>query len=180
MSARATLAASALLAQLCQRVREETDRLLTVAGAADAVPTLRFDLRGTSAGETRLDACGNCTIRYHPVLLLRHGEYFVAQTVPHETAHYLVFRCHGRRVKPHGAEWRALMHHFGAEPRRCHDYAVADLTARQLQRFAYRCHCRVYYLTIIRHQRVGRGARYVCRHCGAPLRFARDAVRAGD
>lgn len=164
-----TAAEQAQLSYWHSRVNEETQRLLTLAGAADLVFTIRFDLRGTNAGQARLDAERHCTIRYHPLLLLRYGEAFIAQTVPHEVAHCLVFLRYGHRAKPHGAEWRALMRQFGAAPRRCHEYAVADLPRRQLRHFAYRCACRVHYLTAIRHQRVLRGRHYLCKRCGAPL-----------
>ena len=39
------------------------------------------------------------------------------EVITHEVAHIVVHRKHGRRAKPHGPEWRALMHQAGYPPR---------------------------------------------------------------
>ncbi|MEY6431432.1 SprT-like domain-containing protein [Thioalkalicoccus limnaeus] len=142
--------------------------------AADAwssePPAIRFDLLGQSAGQFRVDSQGRSTIRYNPILLRRYGEAFVHRTVPHETAHYLAYRVHGRRIRPHGPEWQALMRALGAEPTRCHDYDVSDLRARRMRYHHYHCACRDHRLSSIRRNKVLNGARYLCRYCGEALR----------
>ena len=79
------------------------------------IPVL-FDLSGTTAGMFKRHG-RRCQIRYNPWIF---GKYFhenLRDTVPHEVAHYLVHAVYGDRgIKPHGAEWRALMHNFGADP----------------------------------------------------------------
>ncbi|NCA88240.1 MAG: hypothetical protein EOM92_04790 [Gammaproteobacteria bacterium] len=130
---------------------------------------IRCDLRGRGAGQVRRQAGQLWTVRYNPALLARHGEDFLARTVPHEVAHIIAFHRHGPRIQPHGPEWQAIMRLFGVPPTRCHDYDVSDLQTRTLDRFPYRCGCRSHLLTSIRHHRIQRGQRYLCRACGQAL-----------
>ena len=136
---------------------------------------IRFDLRGKGAGQFRSRDGVRCEIRFNADLLARNGEDFLARTVPHETAHLVVFRLFGPRASPHGAEWRAVMRLFGAEPSRCHDYDVEGLQTRRLRRYHYRCGCRSHQLTSIRHNRVIQGQTYHCRSCGELLQRAPTA-----
>ncbi len=165
--------ARALEGHLQERVTDRTARLL--AEAADwlriARPevAVRFDLRGRAAGQARLAERGPALIRYNPVLLRAHPETFLTSTVPHEVAHLIAFARHGARIRPHGAEWVAIMRRFGAQPRRCHDYDVSGLKTRQLRELDYHCACRGHRLTSIRHHRVLAGQTYICRQCGSPL-----------
>ncbi|MGB5833461.1 MAG: SprT-like domain-containing protein [Thiohalocapsa sp.] len=132
-------------------------------------PGVRFDLRGQCAGQVRIDSTGGGIIRYNAALLQRHGEDFVAQTVPHEVAHYAAFLEFGRGIRPHGREWQQIVQALGGEPKRCHDYDTEGLTARRTRWFAYHCHCGEHRLSSVRHDRIGRGARYRCRRCGKLL-----------
>jgi len=140
---------------------------------------IRFDLRGRGAGQVRRQAGAVWTVRYNPLLLERHGEDFLTHTLPHEVAHVMAFRLHGAGIAPHGSEWRELMRFFGATPTRCHDYDVSDLGVRTLNRFHYRCGCRSHQLTSIRHQRIQRGQRYLCRACGQALEPVEHPPGAG-
>jgi len=134
-----------------------------------AMPNVRFDLRGTSAGQMRVTDGGDCLIRYNARLLERYPRTFLSQTVPHETAHLVAFGLFGPQVPPHGCEWRAIMVLFGASPERCHSYRVDGLQVRHLRRYDYRCACRTHQLTSIRHNRIRAGQVYRCRQCGQPL-----------
>jgi SprT protein len=118
----------------------------------------------------RIDASGRATIRYNSALLLRHGKDFLERTVPHEVAHYLAFLHHGHGIRPHGPEWQQLVTALGGTPERCHAYDVADLGARKTRRFPYHCQCGDHQLSSIRHNRIVRGARYLCHHCGEALK----------
>jgi SprT protein len=134
---------------------------------------VRFDLRGTAAGQARLTGRGAAVIRYNPLILERHPEEFIAQTVAHEVAHVVAFTVFGVRIRPHGSEWRAIMQGFGAEPRRCHAYDVSRLRARALRHYPYRCGCGCCEISSIRHNRIRtRGIVYLCRRCHQPLRPA--------
>lgn len=158
---------------LHRKAERLTRRLLTLAtrhfGVRPDEPSIRFDLRGKSAGQVRSQDGRNCVIRYNPGLLERHPVDFLSRTVPHETAHVVAFSLFGARVQPHGREWQAIMGLFGVSPERCHNYDVEGLQIRRLRRYRYRCGCRIHEITSIRHNRMGSGQVYLCRKCSQPL-----------
>ena len=162
------------LDRLIEQASQQTRRLLRLAADHYGMPAprveIRFDLRGRAAGQASLPARGQPQIRYNPQLLLENGEAFLQRTVPHESAHIIAFRLHGRRIRPHGAEWKAVMALFGADSRRCHDYDVSTVPGRRLTRHPYRCGCREHQLTSIRHNRIQAGQVYLCRACGQELK----------
>ena len=137
------------------------------------LPPVTFDLRGRAAGMYRVRNTRR-QIRYNPYIF---GKYFtdnLANTVPHEVAHYLTDVLYGLcAVRPHGREWQTLMHVLGAEPTvTCH-YDLTGVPLRRQRRFSYRCACSSHTVSAVRHNRVQRGqGRYICRQCRAPLVFA--------
>jgi SprT protein len=159
--------------ELEHQAAEHTLRLLGVAAghfrAKIAVPSIRFDLRGKAAGQVRIVRDRTCLVRYNAALLIRHPSAFLAQTVPHETAHVVVFHVHGPRGRPHGGEWQSVMRLFGAVPERCHSFEVDGLQTRRLRHYDYHCGCRAHQLSSIRHNRVQAGQLYLCRRCGQAL-----------
>lgn len=159
--------ASAELKKLTDRARSQTGTLL--GPIANARIEIRFDLRGKTAGQVRIRARGHYLIRYNLELLKRGGADFLKRTVPHEVAHVLAYHQHGPNIRPHGREWQRIMRQLGAEPTRCHDYDVTGLGTRQLRYFAYHCGCMDHRLSSIRHNKVAKGQRYLCRRCGEPL-----------
>ena len=137
------------------------------------VPAVTFDLQGRAAGMYRVRNSRR-QIRYNPYIF---GKYFtdnVANTVPHEVAHYLTDMLYGLRdVRPHGREWQAIMQVLGAEPAVTCQYDLTGVPLRRQRRFSYRCACSLHAVSAVRHNRVQRGqGRYVCRQCRAPLVFA--------
>lgn len=131
-----------------------------------SMPELRFDIRGVCAGQAHAD---KHLLRFNPVMLEKHGQAFIKDTVPHEMAHLLVNKLWGRRAKPHGMEWRGVMQQLGASPQRCHTYEVQP--SRRLKRYIYRCRCRMHRMTSIRHNRAKKGTRYHCTRCRGRLHF---------
>ena len=109
-------------------------------------------------------------VRFNPVLLIENRDSFLAQTVPHEIAHVVAHSLHNRQIRPHGSEWQQVMHFFGAENRRCHSYDVQRSAPRRYRRFSYRCGCQEHQLTTIRHNRIAKGQRYICRSCRESLK----------
>lgn len=69
-------------------------------------------------------------VRFSVPLWSRASERERYETVVHEVCHIVAGVKHHHRVKPHGAEWRALMREAGVEPRRCHNVDRTDLTRR--------------------------------------------------
>ena len=131
---------------------------------------VRLDLRGVTAGQYR--GGPRPCIRYNAGLAARHWSVFCDRTVPHEVAHYIVDQLYGAHgARPHGREWRQLMHAFGADPSRCHSYDVSGLGVRRQRRYAYHCSCRTHQLSTTRHRRIlQQKAVYHCTRCGTPLK----------
>ena len=118
---------------------------------------------------------GQAEIRFNPWIFARWYREHLDHTVPHEVAHYVASHlCRGRRVRPHGAEWRSVMHAFGVPPRVTCTHPeedIADLPQRRMQRYPYSCDCMSHHLSAVRHNRIRRRqASYNCRRCGGSLR----------
>mgnify|MGYP000048538190 CR=1 FL=1 len=165
-----------------------------------AVIPVAFDLRGRTAGMYKVmgrekgwawgkgwgkgrhwgkgvGKSKNQQIRYNPWIFAKYYEENLTVTVPHEVAHYLVDCLYGlnrgslRRVRPHGAEWKAVMDAFGVDSSVTAKFDLAGIPSRQHQQFDYRCDCKTHQIGIRRHNKVLRGeASYLCRHCGDALK----------
>lgn len=132
--------------------------------------SVHFDLRGRAAGMYS-HRQGMKVIRYNPWLFAKYFDDNLGNTVPHEVAHYLCDVMYGlRAIRPHGREWRAIMQLFNADPAVKHQYDLQGVPVRRLRRFTYRCDCRSYQLSAIRHRRITSGLGfYQCRQCEAKL-----------
>lgn len=160
-----TAALTLLSQQLDGHCQAACQRLRSLSYPLRAVPELRWDLRGRAAGQAHL---GRALIRLNAALLLQEGEDFALSTLVHELCHLAVWARHGRKARPHGPEWRALMQAMGQSPQRCHDAPVQAV--RQQRTFRYACPCSEHALSTTRHNRAQRGVRYLCRRCAQPLK----------
>jgi SprT protein len=154
----------------------ETQRLVRLASAHYISyipsPTVRFDLRGKTAGMVIHLPTGEAFIRYNRLMLSENGAAFIEQTVPHEVAHLVARQLFGPNIRPHGREWRKVMLFFGANPIRCHNFPVSSTNSRRMRYFHYRCACQVHSISAVRHHRSLTGVTYLCRRCGSPLRWS--------
>jgi len=134
-----------------------------------AIPVV-FDLTGRAAGMYRVSR-GERVIRYNPYIFAKAFADNLANTVPHEVAHYVVDLVYGRdHARPHGPEWSEIMTALGADPGRTHAYDLTGVPRRTQRRHPYRCACTTHHLTTRRHYRVLRGTMtYRCRRCGEAL-----------
>lgn len=134
-----------------------------------AIP-IRFDLRGRAAGMYRV-CRGSRLIRYNPHIFAKYFAESLAQTVPHEVAHYVTDLLYGlRRVRPHGLEWRGIAQALGASPRATGGYDLSGIPLRRQTLYDYRCACARHRLGVRRHNRIQRGeGGYLCRHCRTAL-----------
>jgi len=159
-----------------QRVVEATratiGQAIELFGCRLAEIPVTFELRGRAAGMYVVRG-GQRVIRYNPHIFARYFSDNLANTVPHEVAHYVVDVLYGlRRVRPHGPEWRAVMRAFGVEPAATCHYDLDGIPVRRQRRFRYRCACTTHSLSTVRHKRVQSGrVRYSCRRCQAPLSY---------
>ncbi len=156
-----------------REIREKTREWLRLASQLwqqpfDDIPVY-FDLRGKTSGMyvVRGGAFGkDQRIRFNPSIFARHYEESCASTIPHEVAHHICYELHGRRVKPHGKEWRAIMQAFEVPAEATCKLDLSDIPQKRLRRFDYVCGCREHELTSIRHNRIQRGhSRYTCPKC---------------
>ena len=166
-----------LIEQLLEKARTDTLRLIRHAerhyGIDIPLDEIRFDLRGTAAGMVLFPTHQPPLIRYNPILLQHNRHDFLNQTLPHEVAHLVARTLHGKSIRPHGREWKAVMDFFGADTLRCHHYPTENVPVRKLRRYPYTCGCQQHQLTSIRHNRIQKGLSYRCRQCGETLRCAK-------
>lgn len=172
-----------------QQVVEQTEHFIRwgselLGREFDHIPVY-FDLKGRTAGMYKVTGSGRRIqrqIRYNPWIFAKYYENNLTVTVPHEVAHYLVDCIHnakwkGRRVRPHGTEWKAVMDAFGVDSSVTSTFDLGGIPTRQHRQFEYLCSCKIHQLGIRRHNKVSRGeASYLCRHCGVPLKLVESAL----
>jgi SprT protein len=123
-----------------------------------------LDLKGMAAGQVQFRPR---RLRYNLSIAAQQPDSFLSTTIPHEVAHIVCHLQYGRRVRPHGPEWRAICLALGGTGERCHRFDAQP--ARMLRRYDYACGCRRWSLTSIRVRRIRHGTIYHCRQCGKSL-----------
>ena len=133
------------------------------------IPVL-FDLKGRAAGMHKVNNNARVS-RYNPYIFAKYFDDNLATTVPHEVAHYIVdMMYNARSVKPHGREWRLVMHSFGVEAKATGNYDLSGIPVRKYNRHAYQCGCTTHQISSARHNKIVQGkARYYCRRCKSTL-----------
>lgn len=163
---------------LQEQVIQETNHF--IQSAADyydrkikEIPVL-FDLTGRAAGMYRIKA-GQRVIRYNPYVFSKYYDDNFKETIPHEVAHYVTDMLYGfKKTRPHGNEWKSVMHVFGVAANRTASYDLSGLPVRNFQKFVYYCGCQNFELTSRRHNKILRGTgHYMCRDCGSKLLFVK-------
>ncbi|HDX9011743.1 TPA: SprT-like domain-containing protein, partial [Aeromonas dhakensis] len=120
MSATATRLDPALHEQLLTRVDACFVQAEARLGRSFPRPQVHCNMRGRAAGSARLQTW---ELRFNPALYQANQQAFLAEVVPHEVAHLLVYALWGEgrgksRVLPHGRQWQSVMRElFGLEPR---------------------------------------------------------------
>ncbi len=176
---------------LCQRILETAryywqlaDRLYPGVLHGQALPAIRFDLGGSSAGQVQFTRRPRrirpLTIRFNLAIARHNADTYIHRTVAHEIAHAVAVLRHGRQGLGHSQAWQHIMADFGQPAERCHQYDLSAVAVRRQRRFSYRCDCDTeQQLTTVRHNRQQRGERqYYCRRCHAPLRYRGPANAA--
>lgn len=106
------------LKEACMRRAVEC---FNIAQLPKTMPTISFDLRGTTAGEAFYL---KNHLRFNAQLLHENKDHFVHQVVAHEFAHLSSFVRHGEAGKGHGLYWRQEMSLLGVPAHQFHNYAV--------------------------------------------------------
>ena len=77
------------------------------------------------------------------VRLLKAPTSLRVEVLCHELAHVAAYELHGRRCRPHGPEWAALMRAAGFEPcaraRLTHDVSALVVAPRRGSQYEHRC-----------------------------------------
>ena len=127
-------------------------------------PGYLFNQRGKSAGTAHLQ---RNIIKFNPILFNQNKETFFSQVVAHEVAHLVVYQLYGK-VRPHGREWQHIMSQvFNCPATTTHSLDIKDVIG---QLFSYQCLCSSHQLTIRRHNKVLKGAKYLCKKCRGELK----------
>jgi SprT protein len=162
--------------KLKERAKQSLVQWMKIAreefGHSLRMPTISFDLTGTFAGYAYFS---RWHIRLNHILLQENIEKFESSTLPHELAHLINRYLYGKKVKPHGPEWKAVMRRLGLEPERCHSYDV-DNSRTTTKVYGYVCSCcQNGWLTSRQHKKERRGVLYFCNSCKGPMRFKGEA-----
>lgn len=134
-----------------------------------------FDLSGRASGMYKVKGRERC-IRYNPYIFALYFEQHLIDTVSHEVAHYIADCTYGSTyIKPHGAEWRAIVVEIGGDTSRTFNHELEGVPLRKHRQVAYSCQCGERQLGIRRHNKVCRGeAVYKCRQCHDELVLAAE------
>ena len=179
---------SPLSAEQQQIVIDETisyiKQAIDLFNIIDKAVDIIFDLKGRSAGMYRVKINRGLVfsrqqraIRYNPYIFSKYFDDNFATTIPHEVAHYVTDIIYGlKNIKPHGKEWKAVMHAFDADASVTADYDLSGIPLKKLSVFTYRCDCREHQLSSIRHNKIRkRRYRYFCNYCKQVLHYKQEA-----
>lgn len=164
--------------------RAYIEQAVDLFGFRDKMVDISFNLKGRAAGMYRI-RCGKGLIFSHQQREIRYNPYIFSKyfadnyttTIPHEVAHYVTDILYGlKNIKPHGKEWKAVMHAFGADASVTADYDLAGIPLKKQSVFTYRCDCREHQLSSIRHNKIRkRRYQYYCNYCKQMLHYKQDA-----
>jgi len=135
---------------------------------------VRYDMAGHTAGKAYYR---RNLIKLNEGILNRYTDYFIEHTVPHEVAHLVAHFLNGNHIvsRPHGDEWRGLMWELGLNPDRTHNYETVSARSASCERrakpYQYKCNCREFILSPIRHRRYMQGSKYRCGKCGSVIHY---------
>ncbi len=100
-------------------------------------PEVRYNIRNTNGGEAWYR---RNLIRLNLTFLVENEEEFLKQTVPHEVAHLVAHYVYdskpmnGKKVRPHGKEWKEVCGVLGIEPKVKHSYDITSLDIVRVKR----------------------------------------------
>ena len=154
-----------------QSVRMYVEKARTRYNKQFPIPVVRFDLRGRTGGQAIIQ---ENVIRVNSMLLAENFEDYIKQTIGHEVAHLIAHAVYGhgigRRIKPHGYEWKSVMHVFGLTADRCHQYDTSNARVRNTRKFVYSCNCKVHEVGPKVSRKIAMGYKYSCRDCKGVLK----------
>ena len=183
----ATYIVPPLSAEQQQQVIDQTHVYIEKAGELYNIKSsaveISFNLKGRSAGMYRVrhsnrpfSRSHKREIRYNSFIFSKYFADNFSNTIPHEVAHYVCDIVYGlKNVKPHGKEWKGVMHLFGADPSVTADYDLSGIPLKKQNLFTYRCACREHQLSSIRHNKINKKrCQYLCNYCKQVIQYKAD------
>ena len=170
-----------------QQVIDQTHRYINQAKQLFDIKSpaieIVFNLKGRSAGMYRVKRNifhHRREIRYNPYIFSKYFDDNFKTTIPHEVAHYVSDIIYGlKNIRPHGKEWKAIMHAFGADDAVTANYDLTGIPLQNRAMFNYHCSCREHQLSAIRHNRIkNKRGQYYCNSCKQVLRFKPQNTKA--
>ncbi len=121
--------------KLESRLKEVCEQATKIFGIDLSNRTVLYRKKGYSAAsayiETVYDDEGyevgfECVLTVSPILYPENVEKFLAVTIAHEVAHFIIFIQYDNKKRPpnHGKEWKAVMKKLGAFDTTYHKYNV--------------------------------------------------------
>jgi len=144
---------------------------------------ISFNLKGRAAGMYRVYRHiyrQKREIRYNSYIFSKYYDDNFNTTIPHEVAHYVTDLIYGlKNIRPHGREWKEIMHVFGANAAVTADYDLSGIPLKNRTLYIYQCSCREHQLSSVRHNRINRNrSHYYCSYCKSTLRLKDPAIKA--
>lgn len=90
-------------------------------------PEIRYDIKNHVGGTAN---AGSWLIRLNLILLVENEEHFIKQIVAHEMAHLInrqVNTVPGKKLMPHGKEWKSVMALLGIPANVTHSYDCVSI-----------------------------------------------------
>lgn len=98
------------------------------------MPEVRYDIKNTDGGTATFQ---QWLIRLNLILCYENEPHFIATTVPHEVAHLVARRVYhdaiaatGKKMRPHGKEWREVMELFELPAKVTHSYDCTSIAKK--------------------------------------------------
>lgn len=122
------------------------------------------------------------SINLNEALLNEFQEVYINDVVIHEVCHAIIqskypfgSTSRGKRVMPHGKEFKAVCSHFGNDGKSTSKLFSNSETLKTAKaknsrsHYQHKCNCTIHNLGKVRHDKINRGVKYTCRNCHTHL-----------
>lgn len=124
-----------LRAKVEAKVKECLAKAEAKYGRKFEMPEIRYDVKNTDGG---LAYHQLWLIRLNLILCFENEKHFIDTTVPHEVAHLIARAVYndkvlaetGKKMRPHGKEWKEVMGLFELAPKVTHSYDVTSIARK--------------------------------------------------
>lgn len=120
-----------LRAKTVAKLRESIKIAEKHYGRKFELPEIRWDIKNTDGGRAHYR---DYLVRFNLILCVENENEFLETTVPHEFAHLVNYIVNyetcvkeGRKLRPHGKEWKAVMEVLKTPPKVCHSYDCSSI-----------------------------------------------------